>query len=168
MNPESVPGVQRPPSKGTDVNEESARRTTPDGDQGTTREIIDALYSAFLTGDAEGMLALLSDDISLRFLGQVDAHGIGEARGFFAFAAGLLTDVDFRIERKIVDGEWAAVIWSETARTAAGADWENHGVDVLRVKEGRVTELHENNDVRLVARHFPVFGPMTGGEAGAG
>jgi ketosteroid isomerase-like protein len=149
------------------VNKDDAGGTTRDGDHTSTREVVDALYSAFLRGDAEGMLALLSDDIALRFLGQVDAHGIGEARDFFGFAAGLLTDVDFRIERTIVDGEWAAVIWSETARTAAGADWANHGVDVLRVNEGRVAELHENNDVRLVARHFPAFEPMGGGGAGA-
>jgi ketosteroid isomerase-like protein len=125
--------------------------------EASTRAVVEALYEAFLQGNAEGMLALFSDDISFRFLGQVDATGIGEARRFFAFAAGLLTDVQFRIERKIVDGEWAAVIWSETAKTAAGANWANHGVDVLRVEHGRIAELHENNDVRLVARHFPAF-----------
>jgi ketosteroid isomerase-like protein len=149
------------------VNKDDASRTTRECDQASTTEVVDALYSAFLHGDAQGMLALLSDDISLRFLGQVDAHGIAEARDFFGFAAGLLTDVDFRIERKVVDGEWAAVIWNETATTADGADWVNHGVDVLHVQEGRVTELHENNDVRLVARHFPVFDPMSAGGAGA-
>ena len=149
------------------MNTDDASRTTRVSHQDSTREVVDALYSAFLSGDAQGMLALLADDISLRFLGQVDAHGIDEARDFFAFAAGLLTDVDFRIQRKIIDGEWAAVIWSETARTAAGADWMNHGVDVLHVQAGRVTELHENNDVRLVARHFPVFDPMSAGAAGA-
>lgn len=130
---------------------------TQPGNEPCTRAVVDALYEAFLQEDGEGMLRLLSDDISLRFLGQVDAHGIEEARRFFAFAAGLLTNVHFRIERKVVDGEWAAVIWSETAQTAVGAHWANHGVDVLRVEEGRVTELHENNDCRLVDRHFPKF-----------
>ena len=124
-----------------------------------TRAVVDALYGAFLAGDADGMLALFADDISLRFLGQVDARGIEQARRFFVFAAGLLTDVQFRIERKIVDGDRAAVIWSETARTSGGADWANHGVDLIRVEDGRITELHENNDVRLVARHFPAYEP---------
>lgn len=127
-------------------------------DGASTAVVVDALYEAFLNGHAEGMLALFSDDISLRFLGQVDTSGIEEARRFFAFAAGLLADVQFRIERKIIDGEWAAVIWSETARTAAGADWANHGVDVIRVAGGRVMALHENNDTRLVAQHFPPYG----------
>lgn len=124
----------------------------------STGTIVDALYDAFLRGDADGMLALFADDISLRFLGQADLAGIDDARRFFAFAAGLLADVDFRIERKIIDGEWAAVVWNESARTASGEPWENHGVDVIRVVGERVTMLHENNDVRLVARYFPPFG----------
>lgn len=122
-----------------------------------TRAVVAALYEAFGRGDARGMLALLADDVSVRFLGQADLRGIEEAARFFAFAGGLLKDVDFRIQRKIIDGEWAAVIWNESATTASGEPWENHGVDVIRVTEGRISVLHENNDARLVARHFPRF-----------
>ena len=124
-----------------------------------TEAIVTALYDAFLRGDAAGMLRLFSEDISLRFLGQVDARGITEARRFFDFAAGLLADVDFRIKRTIIDGEWAAVIWNETARTTSGEPWVNHGVDVIHVENGHITALHENNDVRLVAKHFPRYEP---------
>jgi ketosteroid isomerase-like protein len=128
----------------------------------STAAVVEALYAAFLQGNAEGMVALFAAEISLRFLGQVDVSGIEEARRFFAFAGGLLTDVRFRIERKIIDSEWAAVIWSETARTAAGAEWVNHGIDVVHVVNGRVVALHENNDVRLVAQHFPRYHPGQG------
>jgi len=128
----------------------------------STAAVVEALYAAFLQGNGDDMLALFSDDVSLRFLGQVDVSGIEEARRFFAFAGGLLADVRFRIERKIIDGEWAAVTWTETARTAAGAEWANHGVDVVHVVGGRVVALHENNDVRLVAQHFPRYQPGPG------
>jgi ketosteroid isomerase-like protein len=123
-----------------------------------TRRVIEALYNAFLAGDAHGMLELMSDDVEVRFLGQADLRGIDEARAYFAFSANLLEDLTFRIERMIVDGEWAAVTWSETARTRTGAPWENHGVDVFRVEDGRITLLHENNDVRLVHRYLPRYG----------
>lgn len=123
----------------------------------TTREVVDGLYAAYLAGDPHGMLALFADDIHVRFLGQADLHGIEDATRFFEFASGLLVDLEFRIERKIVDGEWAAVTWSETARTADGAPWENHGVDVIRVEDGEITVLHENNDVRLARRHLPRY-----------
>ena len=125
----------------------------------TTRRVVESLYGSFLAGDLDGMLALFAEDVHVRFLGQADLRGREDARRFFEFSAGLLRDVDFRIRRRIVDGEWAAVLWEESATTATGEPWENHGVDVIRVQEGRITELHEHNDVRLVHRHLPRYRP---------
>ncbi len=127
----------------------------------STDQVVDHLYTAYLGGDPDGMLALMSDDVQVRFLGQACLNGIAETRRFFGFVAGLLTDLDFRVERTIVDGEWAAVTWSESARTAAGASWENHGVDVIRVVDGEIVVLHENNDVRNVHSHFPPYEDQT-------
>jgi len=130
-------------------------------EEATTRQVVERLYHAYLHGDPEGMLALMREDVHVRFLGQANLQSIEETRRFFGFAAGLLTDLDFRIERTIADGEWAAVTWSETARTADGAAWENHGVDVIHVVGGEIAALHENNDVRMVHRHFPRYGDQT-------
>ena len=125
-----------------------------------SKETGDVLYEAFYAGDAAGMAASMSDDVGVRFLGQVHVRGLEAAQAFFAFSATLLDDLDFRIQRRIIDGEWAAVIWEETARVAAtGVPWTNHGVDVFRVKEGRITVLHENNDTRHVRRHLPRYRP---------
>ena len=122
-----------------------------------TRRVVDALYAAFLGGDAEGMLALMADDVEVRFLGQGTFHGLPAARRFMAFAGGLLRDVDFRIKHLFVDGDVGCCIWEETATTAAGEPWENHGVDVIGVRDGQIAFLHENNDVTLVYRHFPPY-----------
>jgi ketosteroid isomerase-like protein len=67
----------------------------------------------------------------------------------------MLTDLDFRIRRTVVDGQWAAAVWEETAVTIHGDRYENHGVDVFRVVDGRITVLHENNDVAV---HRAAFG----------
>jgi len=127
------------------------------GSSEATRGVVESLYRAYLAGDPEGMLALLAEDVSVRFLAQADVRGIEEARRFFAFSQGLLRDVDFVIEEVVVDGEWAAAIWRETATTVSGEPWSNHGVDVIRVRDGKVAVLHENNDVRLVTRFFPAY-----------
>lgn len=124
-----------------------------------TRRVVDQLYRAFLAGDPEGMLATFSDDVAIRFLGQVDAHGIDEARRFFTHAAKLLTDLDFRRQHTIIDGSHGAVTWTETARTVRGAPWENHGVDVIEVRDDKIISLHENNDARLVHEHFEKYEP---------
>jgi ketosteroid isomerase-like protein len=122
-----------------------------------TRRVVDALYAAFLAGDPEGMLALMAEDVEVSFLGQGTFRGLAAARRFFDFAGGLLRDVDFRIKTVIVDGEVGSAVWEETATTAGGEPWENHGVDVIRVRDGRIVSLHENNDVTLVHRHFPPY-----------
>jgi ketosteroid isomerase-like protein len=73
------------------------------------------------------------------------------------FSASLLNDVYFRSKTLIVDGDVGAAVWEESATTRAGKPWENHGVDVIRVRDGRIVSLHENNDVRLVREHFPPY-----------
>jgi ketosteroid isomerase-like protein len=123
----------------------------------STREVVDALYAAFLAGDGEGMIALMADDVEVTFLGQGTFHGIPAVRRFMGFSASLLRDVDFRIQTVIIDGEVGATVWEESATTRDGKPWENHGVDVIRVRDGRVVALHENNDVRLVREHFPPY-----------
>lgn len=122
-----------------------------------TRRVVDALYAAFLSGDGEGMLAQMSADVEVRFLAQGTFNGLADVRRFMEFSAGLLRDLDFRIRRKIVDGDTAAVVWDESATTAEGKAWENHGVDVIRVQGGKIVSLHENNDVNLIYEHFPRY-----------
>jgi ketosteroid isomerase-like protein len=122
-----------------------------------TRRVVERLYEAYLAGDAAGMRAEMAEDVEVRFLGMAEFRGLDAFRRFQEFADGLLTDLEFRIRKVIVDGEVGAAIWEETARTADGRPWENHGVDVIRVREGRIVSLHENNDVNLVHRHFPRY-----------
>ena len=66
-------------------------------------------------------------------------------------------DHDIKSERTIIEGEWAEDTWSETDRTPKGDMWDNHGVDVYKVRDGMIDLLHENNDVRIVQRFFPRY-----------
>jgi ketosteroid isomerase-like protein len=125
--------------------------------QEQTRRVVEALYEAYLAGDGEGMIALMADDVEVTFLGQGTFHGIPAVRRFMAYSAGLLRDMDFRIGPVIIDGDVGCAVWRETATTRDGKPWENHGVDVVRVRDGRIVSLHENNDVRLVYEHFPPY-----------
>lgn len=122
-----------------------------------THRVVEALYAAYLAGDPEGMLAQMDDNVEVRFLAQGTFRGRSAVRRFMHHSAGLLQELDFRIDHKIFDRDTACVIWSETAVTGAGKPWENHGVDVIRVRNGKVVALHENNDVNLVYEHFPVY-----------
>lgn len=120
-----------------------------------TRRVVEGLYEAYFAVDPEGMLAAMADDVEVRFLGRGVYRGIEEARRFFTVNTGMLVDLDFRIRQLIIDGEFAAAIWDESATTIHGDPYENHGVDVFRVEDGEITVLHENNDVRV---HRAAFG----------
>ena len=125
----------------------------------TTRQVTAALYDAFLAGDKDGMLAVMHEDVEIRFLGQAHLRGKEAASRFIDFSAGLLEDVRFSLLQVLVDGDRAASVWEERARTRDGHPWRNHGVDVVHVRDGLVVALHENNDVRHVYRYLPPYNP---------
>ena len=127
---------------------------TVTADAGTTRDTIERLYAAYLGGDPNGMADLLSEQAWVRFLGQAELWGRERARALFTDNEDLFTELDFTIERVVIDGEHAAAIWSEVAVTRSGEPWSNHGVDVFGVADGEITFLHENNDVMTFRRHF--------------
>lgn len=115
--------------------------------------VVDALYRAYFAGDTEGMLATMAEDVDVRFLGRPAASGIDETRAFLTASNASLEDLDFKIRRTIIDGEWVAVLWDETA-TALGRPYENQGVDVFRVVDGQVMVLRVNNDVAKRRKAF--------------
>lgn len=119
-----------------------------------TREVVERMYDAYFEGDAKAMVNTMSDEVWVRFLGRADFRGIDRARTFFGDNTPMLLDLDFRIRKLIVDGAYAAAIWDERATTVSGEPYENHGVDVLTVVDGRITAVHENNDIRIHRQHF--------------
>jgi len=120
-----------------------------------TRTVVEDLYQAYFAGNPDGMLATMSDRVEVRFLGRGVFRGIDESRRFLTTNTAKLINLDFRIRRFIIDGEFAAAVWDESATTIHGDPYQNHGVDVFRVENGKITVLHENNDVLV---HRAAFG----------
>lgn len=119
-----------------------------------TKRVVDALYDAYFASDSEGMVAVMSDDVWVRFLGREDFRGKPRAAEFFAQNNPMLEDLEFTITKLIVDGAYAAAVWSEKARTIHGREYRNHGVDVFEVRDGQIVSLHENNDINVHRDHF--------------
>jgi len=119
-----------------------------------TKRIVDALYEAYFDGDARAMIDLMSDDVWIRFLGREDFRGKSRAREFFTQNNPMLEELNFEIDKLIIDGTHAAAVWSETARTIHGNSYENHGVDVFEVGDGQIVSIHENNDINVHRSHF--------------
>jgi ketosteroid isomerase-like protein len=123
-----------------------------DATTAATRVVIDRFYAAYLAGNPEGMLAELADDATVTFAGHGEFRGMAEIRAYFAWAGPQLTDLVFNIIAKIVDGDRAAVPWTETARTRRGEPWNAIGCDHYRVADGKIVELTCIGDTDKMAR----------------
>ena len=121
----------------------------------STEMTVRALYRAFLDGDPSAMLAEMHDDVEVRFLGARTLRGKPEVIRFLELQTDCLHDLRFELTALLVDGPHAAGVWRETATTADGEPWRNHGVDVFEVRDGRISALREHNDVRAYYRYLP-------------
>ena len=119
-----------------------------------TRNVIDTMYDYYLSGDQAGMLSLMSDDAVVTFVGHGTFRGKDEIRSYMAYSSGLLHDLVFTIRQKIVDGEYAAVTWDETATTWRDESWQSSGVDVYHVIDGKVVEMTVNSDTEKLLRQL--------------
>jgi ketosteroid isomerase-like protein len=117
-----------------------------------TRAVIEKLYEAYLSGNTEGMLALMAPDVKVTFNYAGTFTGMDEARPFMMWNGGQLTDLKFNVRTKIIDGNYAAVTWDETAKTIRGEDWEAIGVDVYHVENDQIVEMTCYSDTDKVAR----------------
>ncbi|HUW78216.1 MAG TPA: nuclear transport factor 2 family protein [Candidatus Nanopelagicaceae bacterium] len=127
---------------------------TVTSDAGGTREAVEAMYDAYLGGRPIEMTTSMVDDVWIRFLGHADFHGLERAKEFFSQNNEMFSELEFEIERVVIDGEYAATLWTERAITSAGEPWFNHGVDVFHVRDGLIRFVHENNDISTFRHHF--------------
>ena len=111
-----------------------------------TRAVIDKLYDAYLTGNTEGMLALMAPNVKVTFNYAGTFAGMAEARPFMTWNGAQLPELQFNVRHKIIDGSRAAVTWDETGTTNPGEPWEAKGVDVYRIADGQVAEITVYSD----------------------
>jgi ketosteroid isomerase-like protein len=133
--------------------------TVTDDVTAATRAALDRFYAAYTSGDLEGMLAIMSDDIVVTFNGHGTFHGKTEARPYMTWAGTQLPQLAFHVLHKIVDGERAAVTWDETGTTKRGDAWEARGVDVYRIVNGRIVDITVYSDTEKMARLLDPWPP---------
>jgi ketosteroid isomerase-like protein len=122
-----------------------------------TRRVIDRFYASYTGADLDGMLAAMAEDAVVTFLGHGTFRGIGEIRPYMTWAGTQLPKLDFRVRRKIIDGQHAAVVWDETGVTKRGEPWESQGVDVYRIDSGRIVELTVFSDTEKMLRQLEPY-----------
>lgn len=113
--------------------------TTPDD----TRTAVERLNDALNAHDLDALMAAFTDDCVFENTGpRPDGERYAGAEAVRAFWAQWLIanpDARFETEEMIVHGDRAVVRWVYH-KTRAGQPWHLRGVDLFRVRDGRVAE----------------------------
>ena len=112
--------------------------------QTTTAEVIERFSEAFNRHDVDGIMALMTDDCAFedteprpdgtRYEGQAAVRGYWER--FFASSP----NAYFETEDQFAGGDRCAVRWRYTWVDKDGGTGHVRGVDVFRVRDGKVAE----------------------------
>lgn len=114
-----------------------------------------AFYHAYLNGDADGMLAVLSVAATVRFPSYPVLRGVDAVRIFFDYQGTLFPHLDFEIVDVLNDDNGVvAVIWRESGSLTGGAQWSAHGVDVVRHRAGVITSVEVGGPARSSLPRF--------------
>jgi ketosteroid isomerase-like protein len=112
-----------------------------------TRRVVEAVYAAHRAHDVEALIALLAADVEVTFLGRGRFGSAKDFREYLMRGPAVLRNVQLDVKELIIDGASAAGLWEETAETASGGSYQNHGVDVFVVRDGAVCDLVVCDDV---------------------
>ena len=127
-----------------------------------TRAVIDRFYEAYTGGNLAGMLALLSEEAIVTFVGHGTFRGRGEYQPYMEWAGPQLPELQFDVTAKIVDGDRLGLPeLGAQLRTARGADWEAVGVDTDRVANGKIVELTVHGDTEKMKRLLDPYPPVS-------
>jgi len=116
---------------------------TPSAAVGTAG-VIDAFNSVFSTGDVDAIMALMTDDVVFESTGPAPDglrfEGAAAVRKVWVELFGSTASPRFDGEEVVVCGDLATVRWVYSWDSATGAREHVRGVDVIRVRDGKVAE----------------------------
>jgi ketosteroid isomerase-like protein len=121
-----------------------------------TRRVFDALSR----GDYETALARVTDDVEHRFAGEHplsgERHDRDALRAWFERLYRLFPRLHFVVHDVVASGPpWRITVtveWSADVTPAHGAPYRSRGAHVVRVRRGRVAQLHAYEDSQAVFR----------------
>ena len=112
------------------------------GETNATRSAIDAFNDAFNAHDVDGVMARMTDDCVFESTSPPDGDrhvGAAEVRAAWDAFFAASPDAHFDAEDVITSGDRCVVCWRYTW-TQDGTAQHIRGVDVLRVRDGKVCE----------------------------
>jgi ketosteroid isomerase-like protein len=120
-----------------------SRSATPSAAAGTA-DVVDAFNTVFNTGDVDAIMALMTDDVVFESTGPAPDglrfEGATAVRKVWVDLFGSTPSPRFDGEEVVVCGDRATVRWLYSWDSATGTRARVRGVDVIRVRDGKVAE----------------------------
>ena len=124
-----------------------------------TADDIRSFFDHLNRSEFEEITALLADDVVFefpgsRFGGRVEGKrkvGIFLKRNQRMFQDGLA----FTVHWAGMDGDRAVVQWTNEGVTRDGTPYQNRGVTVFRLEDGRIAEIQDYLDTERIAETWP-------------
>jgi ketosteroid isomerase-like protein len=122
-------------------------------DRSEVVRILEETYAARKSGDMDRLLECFAVDGRFTAVNAAPALGReAQARDFGAIVREFEL-LDYRINRILVEGSTAAVHWHGTFRSAStGKTGETDLLDLVEIKDGRVTSFHNFFDTALAQK----------------
>ncbi|MEQ5838383.1 hypothetical protein BWP39_00035 [Paraburkholderia acidicola] len=124
------------------------------------KAIVTDMYDAYSKSDGKRHFGHMSDDVTVTYFGSHrfsrTYHGKQDLFKNFIphFVEVLDGPIDFQVKNIIAGDEYVAVEAQGSCRTKDGQDYNNSYCIVLRLEEGKVTEIREYMDTELTKRVF--------------
>src|SRR5690349_20646505 len=115
----------------------------PSGRMESTVAVVRRFHEATNARDIDAMMALMTDDCVFETTSPPDGErfeGTDEVRGAFLNFLESSTEPRFEIEEMVICEDRATVQWLYRWTNADGSDGHVRGVDVMRVRDGKVAE----------------------------
>ncbi len=132
----------------------------------TPRQVVVALFAAMQSGNRDGILALLSDDVEWWVAGPPEIPYAGTFRGrdevaqFFATFNGSIDYESWEAHEFIAEGETVVVVGEERWRARpSGYLVDNSWVLVISVRDGTITRFRAYEDTAAAKDAFLASDP---------
>ncbi len=107
-------------------------------------------YEKLNRGDLDGFLELWDQDAVFTFPGTNILGGVyrgkAEIQRFFWLLRQVIVGLRFDINQVLVNGEYIAMEWEDSGRTIQGEPFNNQGVTIMRLRDGRLVEARDYLD----------------------
>lgn len=119
------------------------------------RQIVSRQLERLNAQDIEGFLEFCEEDAVFTFPGNSLFGGVHQGKEqisrFFSMLFQIITDLRFDQKHIMVFGDWVAIEWEDFGHTFRGEPFDNKGVTVMHLRDGRQIEMRDHLDTEKLA-----------------